>query len=149
MLHSIQRKAFNNIVRAYMDAVPQEQRWGIVTWGVADYSGFTRFGDIFKDSRVAGGGSEWPLLWDDDFNKKPAYYGFSHALEEIVEPFIYSAVYDEGNLIDDLPLSQDYKADLLLQLEVEKGALIVVPSASSAEETYYREVKQEINDSPD
>ncbi|MFT4520162.1 MAG: endo-1,4-beta-xylanase [Halioglobus sp.] len=149
MLHSIQRKAFNNIVRAYMDAVPQAQRWGIVTWGVADYSGFTRFGDIFKAFRVPGGGSEWPLLWDDDFNRKPAYYGYDSALEGRSEPFIYSAVYEEGDLIDDLPLSQDYKADLLSQLEEEKGVLVVVPSSSSAEEGYYMEVMQEIEESPD
>jgi endo-1,4-beta-xylanase len=148
LLHSIQRKAFNNIVRAYLDAVPAKQRWGMVTWGVADYSGFLRFGDIFKTIRVAGGGSEWPLLWNDNFNKKPAYYGYISALAGVEESFKYASVYDEGELADDLPLSQDFRADLLEQLDVEKNALIVVPSSTNAEDGYYQEVKQEIQDSP-
>ena len=148
LLHSIQRKAFNNIVRAYLDAVPARQRWGMVTWGVADYSGFLRFGDIFKVIRSSGGGSEWPLLWNDDFNRKPAYYGYISALTGVDEPFKYVSVYDEGELSDDLPLSQDFRADLLEQLNVEKNALIVVPSSGAAEHRYYQEVKQEIEDSP-
>lgn len=149
LLHSVQRKAFNNIVRAYIDAVPQAQRWGLVTWGVADYSGFTRFGDLFKTIRTPGGGSEWPLLWNDDFNKKPAYYGFSNALKGIKEPFEYVDIYEEGNLIDDEALSQDFRADLLVQLEEENAALAIVPSTSSAELGYYNEVKREIENSPD
>jgi endo-1,4-beta-xylanase len=149
LLHSIQRKAFNNIVRAYMDAVPEEQRWGVVTWGVGDYSGFTRFGDIFQTLRASGGGSEWPLLWNDDLSKKPAYYGFSSALEGVVEPFKYTTVYDEGDLTDDLPLSQDFRLDLMMQLKEEKDALDVVFSLTSAEETYYNEVKQEIEANPE
>lgn len=149
LLHAIQRKAFNNIVSAYIDAVPKEQRWGVVTWGVGDYSGFTRFGDIFKALRAAGGGSEWPLLWNDDLNKKPAYYGFSSALEGVKEPFKYTTVYDEGDLTDDLPLSQDFRSDLLILLEEDKNALIIVPSSSSVQEDYYKEVKQEIANSPE
>jgi hypothetical protein len=120
----------------------------MVTWGVADYSGFLRFGDIFKTIRVAGGGSEWPLLWNDNFNKKPAYYGYISALAGVEESFKYASVYDEGELADDLPLSQDFRADLLEQLDVEKNALIVVPSSTNAEDGYYQEVKQEIQDSP-
>jgi endo-1,4-beta-xylanase len=148
-LHSVQRKAFNNIVHAYLDAVPEEQRWGIVTWGVADYSGFTRFGDIFSAIRAPGGGSEWPLLWNDDLNRKPAYYGYINALEGVTEPFIYAAVYDEGDLIDDLPLSQDFKSDLMTQLEEEYSVIGIVPTTTSKEEAYYKEVKQEIEKSPD
>lgn len=149
LLHSIQRQAFNNIVRAYMDAVPEAQRWGLVTWGVPDYSGFTRFGDIFKAIRAPGGGSEWPLLWNDDFNKKPAYYGFSNALKGIEEPFKYTTVFEEGVLVDDSPLSQDFRADLLSQLDEEYAALAIVPPTSDAEQGYYNEVKQAIESSPD
>ncbi len=149
LMHSIQRKAFNNIVRAYIDAVPPAQRWGMVTWGVADYSGFLRFGDIFKAIRSPGGGSEWPLLWNDDFDKKPAYFGFISALTGVEEPFKYASVYEEGELSDDLPLLQDFKADLLSQLNAEKNALIVVPSLTTAEDRYYEEVQREILDSPD
>ena len=149
LMHSIQRKAFNNIVRAYIDAVPAEQRWGMVTWGVADYSGFLRFGDIFKIFRLPGGGTEWPLLWNDDFEKKPAYYGFISALLGVEEPFKYASVYDEGELSDDLPLSQDFKADLLKRLDMEKSALLVVPASATTEERYYNEVKKEIEASSD
>ena len=148
LLHSIQRKAFNNIVRAYLDAVPPEQRWGVVTWGVADYSGFTRFGDIFKGFREPGGGSEWPLLWDDDFNRKPAYYGFLSALQGLSEPFKYTNIYDEGDLIDDAPLSQDFRQELLAQLDEEQAALAIVPLADPTLDRYYEEVKREISESP-
>jgi len=149
LLHSVQRKAFNNIVSAYLDAVPQAQRWGIVTWGVADYSGFTRFGDIFKAFRAPGGGSEWPLLWNDDLNKKPGYYGFISAVEGIKEPFLYSTVYDEGELIDDMALSQNFRSELLTQLEEEKEALAIAPSSTDAEDRYYNVVKLEIERSSD
>ena len=147
LLHSIQRKAFNNIVRAYIDAVPAKQRWGMVTWGVADYSGFLRFGDIFQSIRSPGSGSEWPLLWSDNFNKKPAYYGFINGLSGATEPFKYATVYDETELIDDLPLLQDFTAKLLEQLSDERNALIVVPLSTAAEDRYFNEVKQEIEDS--
>jgi endo-1,4-beta-xylanase len=149
LMHTIQRKAFNNIIRAYMNAVPEKQRWGVVTWGVPDYNGFTRFGDIFKSFRAPGGGSEWPLLWNDMLKKKPSYYGFINALEGIEEPFIYSDIYDEGELVDDQPLLQDFRAALLDQLEEEWRALAIVPSSSSAAEAYYNEVKREIESSPD
>ena len=149
LLHSIQRKAFNNIIRAYIDAVPEKQRWGVVTWGVPDYQGFTRFGDIFKAFRAPGGGSEWPLLWDDSLEKKPAYYGFLNGLKGIEEPFIYNAVYEEGDLIDDHHLIDDFKKALLDQLEGERLALAIVPSSGVVEDIYYEEAKREILASQD
>ena len=149
LLHSIQRKAFNNIIRAYIDAVPEKQRWGVVTWGVPDYQGFTRFGDIFKAFRAPGGGSEWPLLWNDSLEKKPAYFGFLNGLKGVEEPFIYSAVYDEGELVDDHYLIDDFKKALLDQLEDEWAALAVVPSSGVVEEAYYEEAKREILASQD
>jgi endo-1,4-beta-xylanase len=149
LMHSVQRKAFNNIIKAYMDAVPEKQRWGVVTWGVPDYNGFTRFGGIFKTLRTPGGGSEWPLLWNDALSKKPAYYGFMSALKGIEEPFIYNDVYDEGTLTDDQALLQDYKATLLDQLDTERRALAIVPTSGTAIERYYTEVRREIEASPD
>ena len=134
-------------MRAYIDAVPADQRWGMVTWGVADYSGFLEFGDIFQSIRSPGGGPEWPLLWNDDFNKKPAYYGFSSGLSGVTESFKYATVYDETEVVDDLPLLQDFTSNLLEQLDDERNALIVVPSSTAAEDRYYNEVKQEIEDS--
>ena len=148
LLHSVQRKAFNNIVKAYLDAVPEEQRWGVVTWGLTDYYGFTRFGDLFRAFRAPGGGSEWPLLWNDDLDKKPAYYGFRNALEGVGEPFKYEDVFDEGVLIDDRPRSHDFRRDLLALLEEDYGALFVVPASGRAEESYYDEVEAEIESSP-
>jgi endo-1,4-beta-xylanase len=148
-LHSVQRKAFNNIIRAYMDAVPEPQRWGVVTWGVTDYYGFTRFGDIFKGFRAPGGGSEWPLLWNDEQQRKPSYFGFMSALKGTSEPFIYADVYAEGDLIDDAPLEQDFKAALREQLEEDWAAVALIPTSTSAEERYYQEVILEIENSPD
>ncbi|NQX90126.1 MAG: endo-1,4-beta-xylanase [Halioglobus sp.] len=144
VLHSVQRKAFNNIIRAYVDAVPEQQRWGVTIWGVPDYHGFTRFGDIFRAFRSPGGGSEWPLLWDDRLRKKPAYYGMLNALDGIEEPFIYRDVYDEGMLVDDEPLLQDFKIVLLEQLEEEEQSLSIVPTATAAAIHYYNEVRQNI-----
>jgi endo-1,4-beta-xylanase len=149
LLHSMQRKAYNNIISAYMDAVPEEQRWGVVTWGVPDYYGFARFGSIFKTLRASGGGSEWPLLWNDELAKKPAYYGFINALNGIEEPFLYGDVYDEGDLVDDEALVQDFRAALLDQLEKERLALEGLGFSSDDLTRYYNEVKREIEASPD
>lgn len=149
LLHSIQRKAFNDIVNAYMDAVPEQQRWGIATWGVPDYAGFTRFGEIFKLLRASGGGSEWPLLWSDMLDRKPAYYGFASALKGVREPFRYRDVDAEEPLRSDEPLSQNFKADLLAQLEEERIAASRIPGASATAQTYYDEVRREIEGSPE
>ena len=71
-----------------------------------------------------------------------------NALEGIREPFKYNDVYEEGDLIDDRALLQDFKAELFDRLEEERRALVIVPSAISATESYYNEVKREIESSP-
>jgi len=146
LLHTMQRKAFNNVIRAYMDAVPPAQRWGVVTWGAPDYYGFTRFGDLFKTFRAAGGGSEWPLLWNDDLMKKPAYFGFANALQSERELFKYTSVFDGTDLDDSAALSSDAKAELLVVLDEERAAAATIPAAGEPESRFYEEVRREIDE---
>ena len=70
-------------------------------------------------------------------------------MKGVEEPFIYSAVYDEGELVDDHYLIDDFKKALLDQLEDEWAALAVVPSSGVVEEAYYEEAKREILASQD
>lgn len=55
-----QKDKYRYIVQAYK-ALPNEQKFGITTWGVGDQ-------DSWK--RIA-----WPLLFDESYQRKPAYYG--------------------------------------------------------------------------
>ena len=58
-------QAFNNL--------PEEHRFAVTMWGVRD-----------SESWLINfwGNPEWPLLFDDLFNPKPAYVGFLEALQE-------------------------------------------------------------------
>lgn len=57
------------IVNSYMQHVPAAQRAGITVWGVVD-----------KYSWLYNNGKEFPLLYDNEYNKKPAYGGFLKGL---------------------------------------------------------------------
>ena len=48
----------------YTDLVPEAQQWGITIWGFTD-----------DESWLYEGGSDWPLLYDNDFNFKIAHRG--------------------------------------------------------------------------
>lgn len=56
------------VIEAYLDEVPPEQRGGITMWGISD-----------PDSYLSGG-PDWPLLFDDQLEAKPAYDAFREAL---------------------------------------------------------------------
>jgi endo-1,4-beta-xylanase len=57
------------IVDSYIKHVPAAQRGGITVWGVVD-----------KYSWLYNNGKEFPLLYDNEYNKKPAYGGFLQGL---------------------------------------------------------------------
>ena len=57
---------FEEIVEAFL-ALPPENRFAITVWGLRD-------GDSWLIDRW--GNPEWPLLFDDDLEPKPAYLGF-------------------------------------------------------------------------
>ena len=67
-----QRERYEAIVEAYMDEVPIAQRGGISVWGIADPDNWLRRYNAL----------EWPLLFDDDFEPKPALQGFADGLAE-------------------------------------------------------------------
>ena len=65
-----QRDRVNEIVSAFM-ALPDDKRFAITMWGLRDpESWLIEF----------WGNPEWPLLFDADFEAKPAYEGFLEAL---------------------------------------------------------------------
>jgi endo-1,4-beta-xylanase len=66
-----QQQRYHDIVAAYLRAVPAAQRAGITVWGVWD-----------TDSWINQPGSpDWPLLFDANFQPKPALQGFKDALQ--------------------------------------------------------------------
>jgi len=65
-----QRARYEAIVAAYMDEVPIAQRGGISVWGIADPDNWLRRYNAL----------EWPLLFDDDLEPKPALQGFADGL---------------------------------------------------------------------
>jgi endo-1,4-beta-xylanase len=73
-----QKKRYCEIVKAYLDTVPAAQRGGITVWGTTDSN--TWLNDLhrtaFNNLAIA-----WPLLFDGNYNDKPALRGFADALE--------------------------------------------------------------------
>ena len=69
-LANSQAKMYEYVVRSYLKNVPAAQRGGITVWGVND-----------KNSWLYNNGAEFPLMYDDNYNKKPAYGAFLKALK--------------------------------------------------------------------
>lgn len=65
-----QKQRYRDIVAAYLRAVPAAQRAGITVWGVWDADSW-----INEPTRP-----DWPLLFDANFQAKPALQGFKDAL---------------------------------------------------------------------
>jgi endo-1,4-beta-xylanase len=65
-----QKKRYCEVVKAYLDTVPVNLRAGITVWGSVDKSSWLNTKDYFT----------WPLLFDDNYNDKPALRGFADAL---------------------------------------------------------------------
>ena len=66
-----QADKFGFIVHQYRQLVPTAQRYGITTWNVTD-----------KDSWIVTylNHKDWPLLFDNTYQRKAAYYSFRSAL---------------------------------------------------------------------
>jgi endo-1,4-beta-xylanase len=69
---SEQAAKFKAIVKAYMTAVPKNLQFGITTWGVSDFNSYLNHGYPNSDH-------DYPLLFDKNYNPKPAYKGFIEA----------------------------------------------------------------------
>lgn len=60
------------LAEAYIRNVPPEQRYGMTVWGFSDkYSWIPSFFDL----------NDWPCIYDENLNPKPAYYGFIKGLK--------------------------------------------------------------------
>jgi len=66
-----QKQRYHDIVKAYLDAVPPAQRGGITIWGTTD-------GESWINQP---GHPDWPLLFNNDYSPKPAYFGVADALQ--------------------------------------------------------------------
>jgi endo-1,4-beta-xylanase len=67
-LEAAQAAKFKEIVQVYM-SVPKSQQFGITTWGVSD-------ADTFMNHGTANFDHDYPLLFDKNYNPKPAYTSF-------------------------------------------------------------------------
>ena len=69
-----QKDRYKRIVKAYLAAVPKAQRGGITFWGLVDGESWVNYLDPnYRD---------WPLLFNDDYSPKPAFFGVVEALTE-------------------------------------------------------------------
>lgn len=73
-LEQEQKVRYCEVVEAYMDTVPAAQRGGITVWGIWDSSSWL----ITLPERNK---QDWPLLFDDNFQAKPALAGFADGLQ--------------------------------------------------------------------
>lgn len=72
-----QKKRYCEIVKAYLDTVPANQRGGITVWGTTDANTWlTTAVSAYNGEAIA-----WPLLFDNNYNDKPALRGFADALQ--------------------------------------------------------------------
>ncbi|RZJ10483.1 MAG: xylanase [Rubrivivax sp.] len=69
-----QKARYKGVVKAYLDAVPPAQRAGITFWGLVDGETWMNYVYPVKN---------WPLLFNDDYTPKPAFWGVVEALQGI------------------------------------------------------------------
>jgi endo-1,4-beta-xylanase len=68
-LDAYQAAMFKYVVSTYLKYIPAAQRGGITVWGVND-----------GNSWLSNNGAEFPLLYDNSYNKKPSYGAFLQGL---------------------------------------------------------------------
>ncbi|MEO6329508.1 MAG: endo-1,4-beta-xylanase [Ginsengibacter sp.] len=71
-LQTIQANKYTYIATQYKKLVPANQQYGITTWNVSDKDSLIRTYILHND---------WPLLFDDNYARKPCYYNFREALK--------------------------------------------------------------------
>ncbi|GGA82800.1 hypothetical protein GCM10011369_25990 [Neiella marina] len=127
----LQQKArYQEIVEAYIETVPPSLRGGISVWGIAD-----------PDTWIVPlyGNPDWPLMFDDQFEPKPALQGFADGLaatdaEEPEQPSDPAPTDPEPS--DPQPLFvDDFNAATSWANEGADGQLAATLSHNSAEGT--------------
>lgn len=75
-----QKKRYCDIIKAYRDTVPDNLKGGITVWGTTDASTWLDglYATQFNNEKIS-----WPLLFDANYNDKPALRGFADALQSI------------------------------------------------------------------
>ncbi len=68
----LQQARYRDIVSTYIEAIPAAQRGGITVWGVSDADSWIPF----FYNRL-----DWPLLFDEQLQAKPALQGFADGLQ--------------------------------------------------------------------
>lgn len=69
-----QKKRYCDVVTAYLETVPADLRGGVTIWGVNDPSSWL-ISFLFDNEH-----DDWPLLFDANYNEKPALQGVADAL---------------------------------------------------------------------
>lgn len=69
-----QAAKYKYVAESYIRNVPEAQRYGITVWGVGDSDSWLR-------NRLPYHTKDYPLLWDETYNKKQAYTGFLTGLQ--------------------------------------------------------------------
>lgn len=72
----LQAAMYKFVIATYIKYVPAAQRGGITFWGVDDTSSW-----LNSSTNVAADKLDFPLLFDKNFAKKPAYAGVKQALQ--------------------------------------------------------------------
>jgi endo-1,4-beta-xylanase len=68
-----QKKMYKQVMLSYRKLVPVAQQYGITCWNVGDADSWLR-------SAIQS--NEWPLPFDDYYQRKPAYFGIIEGLKE-------------------------------------------------------------------
>lgn len=66
-----QKAKFKEVVQIY-NSIPLDNKFALTVWGLRDNESWLQ--DFW-------GVPDWPLMWDENYNKKPAYDGFIEGLE--------------------------------------------------------------------
>ncbi|MDN3620533.1 endo-1,4-beta-xylanase [Polaribacter undariae] len=68
-----QAEKYKNLIKMYKEIVPREQQFGITFWDFTD-----------RDSWIKGffNLKDWPCIYDDNLQPKPAYFGVLDGLKE-------------------------------------------------------------------
>lgn len=74
--YRLQAAMYKFVIDSYIKYIPVAQRAGITFWGVHDPDSWYN-----SATRAAANTFEYPLLFDKDYNKKPAYSAVKQALE--------------------------------------------------------------------
>lgn len=73
-----QKQRYQDIIEIYLEVVPPHQRGGITIWGIADHDSW-----YYSQDNNGQSYNDYPLLFDTDLNKKPAYDGVEAALSDV------------------------------------------------------------------